>query len=106
VAISWLDWLRGPTSRSHLGIFFQRVLDGDATDVIIRKAVSAAQSMISPLGIVSILGGILLWVLIFTRALPALAPTFTTIRPTAIAALATAIIGTLLNDGGISVWLT
>jgi hypothetical protein len=106
VAISWLDWLRGPTSRSHLGSFFQRVLDGDATDVIIRKAVSAAQSMISPLGIVSILGGILLWVLIFTRALPALSPTFTTIRPTAIAALATAIIGTLLNDGGISVWLT
>jgi hypothetical protein len=103
-AISWLDWLRGPTSRSHLGIFFQRVLDGDATDVIIRKAVSAAQSMISPLGIVSILGGILLWVLIFTRALPALSPTITTIRPTAIAALATAIIGTLLNDGGISVW--
>ena len=42
-------------------------------------------------------------VLIFTRALPALSTTFTTIRPTAIAALATAIIGTLLNDGGVSV---
>jgi hypothetical protein len=106
VAISWLDWLRGPTARSHLGTFFQRVLDGDATDVIIRKAVSAAQSMISPLGIVSILGGTVLWFLIFTRALPALSATFTTIRPTAIAALATAVIGTLLNDGGISVWLT
>jgi hypothetical protein len=106
VAISWLDWLRGPTSRSHLGIFFQRVLDGDAMDVIIRKGVSAAQSTISPLGVVSILGGTLLWVLIFTRALPALSPTVTTIRPTAIAAIATAIIGTLLNDGGISVWLT
>jgi hypothetical protein len=106
IAISWLDWLRGPTSRSHLGTFFQRVLDGDATDVIIRKAVAAAQSMISPLGIVSILGGIVLWVLIFMRALPALSPTLTTIRPIAIAGLATAIIGTLLNDGGISVWLT
>jgi hypothetical protein len=105
IAISWLDWLRGPTARSHLGNFVQRVLDGDAADVIIRKAVSAGQSMISPLGIVSLVGGTLLWVWIFARALAVLSPTFTTIRPTAIAALATAVIGTLLNDGGVSIWL-
>ena len=35
-----------------------------------------------------------------------IAHTVTTIRPTANAALATAVIGTLLNDGGTSVWLT
>ena len=35
-----LDWLRGPDRRTHLGNFVQRILDGDALDVISRKAVA------------------------------------------------------------------
>jgi hypothetical protein len=37
---------------------------------------------------------------------PRVSADFTTVRSTLIAALAVAILGTLLNDGGISVWLT
>ena len=37
-AISVLDWRRGPDRRSHLGNFVQRVIDGDAIDVVARKA--------------------------------------------------------------------
>ena len=39
--ISGLDWLRGPDRRSHLGNFVQRILDGDALDVVARKAVAS-----------------------------------------------------------------
>ena len=71
VVISWLDWLRGPGARSHLGNFVQRVIDGDATDIVVRKGVSAAESLISPLGIGSVLVGIVIWLVIFRRAVPA-----------------------------------
>ena len=57
-AISVLDWLRGPDQRSHLGNFVQRVLDGDALDVISRKAVASAETIASPLGIGSLLIGV------------------------------------------------
>ncbi len=46
--VAWLDWLRGPTARTHAGAFFQRLLDGDATDVVARKAVAAAESLMNP----------------------------------------------------------
>src|SRR5215208_6598113 len=34
--VAWLDWLRGPAARTHAGAFLQRVLEGDATDVVAR----------------------------------------------------------------------
>ena len=105
-AISVLDWLRGPDQRSHLGNFVQRVLDGDALDVISRKAVASAESIASPLGIGSLLIGVVLWIVIFRYVVPRISSDFTTARSTLIAALVVAILGTLLNDGGISVWLT
>jgi len=105
-AISVLDWLRGPDQRSHLGNFVQRVFEGDALDVISRKAVASAETIASPLGIGSLLIGVLLWIVIMTYVVPRISPDFTTLRSTLIAALIVAILGTLLNDGGISVWLT
>ena len=45
--ISVLDWLRGPDQRTHLGNFVQRIIDGDALDVISRKAVASAETMAS-----------------------------------------------------------
>jgi hypothetical protein len=104
--ISFLDWSRGPDRRSHLGNFVQRLVDGDALDVISRKAVAAAHTVVSPLGIGSLIIGIALWIAIFRYALRAVGPEFQTLRGTLVAALVTAIIGSLLNDGGISVWLT
>jgi hypothetical protein len=104
--ISVLDWQRGPDRRTHLGNFVQRILDGDALDVISRKAVAAAETIASPLGIGSLLIGVLLWIVILNYLVPRVAPDFSTVRSTLIAILIVAILGTLLNDGGVSVWLT
>ena len=35
--IGWLDWLRPPEQRSHLGRFVQTALDGGAWDIVVRK---------------------------------------------------------------------
>ena len=104
--ISLLDWLRGPDRRTHLGNFVQRILDGDALDVISRKAVATVETIASPLGIGSLLIGVMLWIVIMTYVVPRISSDFTTVRSTLIAILIVAILGTLLNDGGISVWLT
>jgi hypothetical protein len=106
MVISVLDWLRGPGARSHLGNFVQRVIDGDAWDIVARKAVASVETIVSPLGLVSLAIGIPVWIAIFRWALPRITPAYSTIRPVAIAGLAVAILGTVLNDGGISVWLT
>jgi hypothetical protein len=105
-AISWLDWRRGPTARTHLGNFFQRILDGDAMNIIIRKADAAAGSVLSPLGMGSVVVGVVVWILLFRRLLPTLTTGFTTLHMVAVAALALAILGTGLNDGGITIWYT
>lgn len=104
-AISLLDWSRGPDRRSHLGNFVQRVIDGDAVDVVSRKAVAAAETFVSPLGIPTILVGAVVWVLIFRYALSFLGRNLSTLRPVLVALLATGVLGTLLNDGGASVFL-
>lgn len=104
-AISWLDWRRG-AARSHLGGFVQRVLDGDAQDIVIRKAAAAGQSLLTPAGIGTLIVGVAVWLLLFRRLLPPASDDFGTIRPVAIAALGVAILGTLVNDGGVTVWYT
>jgi hypothetical protein len=105
-AISWLDWRRGPSGRSHLGDFVQRVIEGDAQDIVLRKAVAAAESLLSPAGLATVALAAAAWVLVFTRLLPRLTPRTPSMRPTALAAVAVAVLGTLLNDGGVSVLLT
>ena len=104
--ISVLDWFRGPDRRTHLGNFVQRVLDGDALDVISRKAVASAETIASVVGIGSLLIGVVLWIVIFRYVVPRVSSGFTTVRSALIATLVVAIVGTLLNDGGIFVWLT
>ena len=105
-AISWLDWRRGPGMRTHLGNFVQRVLDGDAQDIIIRKAAAAGQSLISPAGLAALLLGVGVWALIFRRLIPRVSDNFATLRAVAVAELGVAILGTVLNDGGVTVWYT
>jgi hypothetical protein len=104
-AISWLDWRRGPGARSHLGSFVQRILDGDAQDIIIRKAAAAQESLLSPFGLVTVIAGTGLWILIF-RVLGPLFDNRETTRAVAIAILVVAVVGTLVNDGGVSIWTT
>jgi hypothetical protein len=104
--ISVLDWRRGPDGRTHLGNFVQRIIDGDALEVISRKAAASAETIFSIVGIASLVIGVALWIAIFKYVLPRISSEFTTARSTVIAALIVAILGTLLNDGGIFVWLT
>lgn len=103
--ISYLDWRRGPAARTHLGSFVQRVLDGDAVDIVSRKGVTALETIVSPVGIGAVLIGAVLWVVMFRTVLPLLADGFGTLRAVAVAVLATAVLGTVLNDGGVYVWL-
>ena len=104
--ISVLDWFRGPDRRTHLGNFVQRIIDGDALDVISRKAVASADTVASIVGIGALLIGVVSWIVIFRYVVPRVAPDFTTVRSALIATLIVAIVGTVLNDGGIFVWLT
>jgi hypothetical protein len=104
--ISVLDWAQGPDRRSHLGNFIQRIIDGDAQDVVSRKAVAAYHSLTGPLGIGALIIGIACWVVMFRYALPLVRQQFSTIEPVLIALLGTAILGAVVNDGGGSVWLT
>ena len=103
-AISFADWSRGPDRRSHLGNFVQRVIDGDALDVVSRKAVASFETIASVMGVVSILVGVVLWFVMLRWAVSRLRDEFTTLRPTLVAVLVVAVLGTLVNDGGIGVW--
>ncbi|GAB2584824.1 hypothetical protein [Microlunatus antarcticus] len=103
-AISLADWSRGPDRRSHLGNFVQRIVDGDALDVVSRKAVASYETIASPLGVGSIVVGVALWFVMFRWAVPALSDEFSTLRPTLVSVLVVAVLGTLVNDGGIGVW--
>ncbi|HEX3206169.1 MAG TPA: hypothetical protein VHQ68_08010, partial [Propionibacteriaceae bacterium] len=105
-AISVLDWFRGPDRRTHLGNFVQRIIDGDALDVISRKAVASADTLASIVGVGALLIGVVSWIVIFRYVVPRISPDFTTVRSALIATLIVAIVGTVLNDGGIFVWLT
>lgn len=104
--ISLLDWRRGPDRRSHLGNFVQRVIDGDAVDVVSRKAVASAETIFSVPGLVAVIFGVVVWVFAFRRVAPMLAPDFSTVRFTLLAIMATGVLGTVLNDAGIYVWLS
>jgi hypothetical protein len=104
--IAGLDWARGPDRRSHLGNFVQRILDGDASDVVARKAVASWETIASPFGLAAIALGVAVWVLAIRFVVPAVGEDFLMLGPVVHAAMATGVLGTLVNDGGISVWLT
>jgi hypothetical protein len=105
--VALLDWSRGAGHRSHLGDFVQRVLSGDAWPVVIRKLVATGDSLISLYGIIGMLLGALIWMVILRRLRHAIpADLFTTYTVTAIAVLATSVLGTLVNDLGIAIFLS
>ncbi|HEV2929411.1 MAG TPA: hypothetical protein VGW74_12025, partial [Propionibacteriaceae bacterium] len=103
--ISVLDWARGPDRRSHLGNFVQRILDGDALDVVSRKAVASVETILSPLGVVAAILGIAVWVLAIRFIVPRASSEFSTLGPVVHAVMATGVLGTVLNDAGIFLWL-
>lgn len=108
--ISFLDWLRPAADRTHLGAFFQQVLDGEAWPVIGRKFSAMVGTLGNlPLTILSLVAlaflflvlarpsrwGVSALTLAYERA-PAL-------RAGLFAVLTCGLIGFLVNDSGIAI---
>jgi hypothetical protein len=100
-----VDWARGPDRRSHLGNFVQRILDGDAIDVVARKAAASWDTIANPYGVVAILLGVAVWVLAIRFVVPVATDEFSTLDLVVHAVMATGVLGTVLNDAGVYVWL-
>ena len=103
VAIAFLDWLRPPGSRTHLGQFFQSLLDGDGPGIVLRKL----DQLVNQVPWYGWLGAVLLLVFLWfidSRAgiWPLLRhPDFPELRAGAIAALLTLVSAMFINDSGL-----
>lgn len=107
-AVALADWSRAPADRTHAGRFVQDVIDGQAGELLARKAGYALSSLA---------GGPLAWatlalliyvVLALARpdrfappAAVAAARDWPTLRPTVAAAVVTGVLGAVVNDYGI-----
>ena len=108
--VGFLDWLRPVESRSHLGRFFQTMLDGGALDVITRKLDQNLSILFGSFRL-ALLVPIALAFVIYVLARPtswgsrALRRSFdrATLRPGLIALLVTLTIGFAINDSGVAV---
>ncbi|WP_238334669.1 hypothetical protein [Kribbella amoyensis] len=107
-AVAWLDYQRPPAERSHFGAFVARLLDGDVSDVLIRKLDMALAMFQNPGG-----WGMLLGVLLCMAAtvLPDRVPSAAyrafyheqpLARPTLLALSTCGLVGMVLNDAGVA----
>ena len=101
--LAWLDWLRGPSRRTHLGGFVQRVLDADAGGLISRKVIAVGASVANRWGLAALVAGGLVWVLV-VRSRRKVQWDLAGFNRLAVAVFATALLGTVLNDSGVVVW--
>ena len=83
----------------------QRILDGDAIDVVARKAGASWATIANPYGVVTILLGVAVWVLAIRSWCRRAGDEFSTLGPVVHAVMATGVLGTVLNDAGVYVWL-
>ncbi len=108
-AVMVLDWLRGPGARTHLGDFVQSVVDGEASDIVLRKLDQNAGMLIAyPASwIAVVLLGLIIWGVAVPGSPPgrAMAPLWRVplMRSTAWALLVCWVVGWALNDSGIAI---
>ncbi|SDR98659.1 hypothetical protein [Actinopolymorpha singaporensis] len=110
-AVSVADWLRPPESRSHLGTFVQRGVEGQGGPVVVRKAEAALASLTygGPLGWLTLLTYVGVGVYLLrprgfgARALADTYRCWPTARPTLRAVWLTGLLGFALNDSGVAV---
>jgi hypothetical protein len=109
--VGFLDWLRPTEDRSHLGRFFQTMIQGDALDIIVRKGQQNLSILFGNYRL-ALLVPIALVFVIYVLARPtswgsrALQRSFDrapTLRPGLIALLITLTIGFAINDSGVAV---
>jgi TRAP-type C4-dicarboxylate transport system permease large subunit len=109
--VSFLDWLREPESRSHLGRFFQTLLDGDAWDVVARKLQQNIDilfgnyrlSLLVPIALVFVIYVLARPTSWGSRSLQRSYEAVPTLRPGLIALLITLTIGFGINDSGVAI---
>jgi hypothetical protein len=107
--IAVLDWLRPPGSQSHLGRFVQRVVDGDATDIVLRKASGALHTVTNPAGVLIVVAlAVAIAVVLQVKRfeVPALATVYDrwyTSRPMLHSVALVAVVGSVTNDSGVVV---
>jgi hypothetical protein len=107
-AVAFLDYLRPPDQRSHFGTFVARLLDGDVTDVFIRKLQMAVQFFSGPSGWAMLVAVVLcMLATVFPDRVPSATyrdfyTSLPMIRPTLIALSTCGLVGMLLNDAGVA----
>jgi hypothetical protein len=108
-AVAFLDYLRPPDQRSHFGTFVARLLDGDASDVLIRKLDMSLAYFSNPGGwgmLIAVVPCVLATLMPDRVPFPAYRTFYTSlpmIRPTLLALSLCGVIGMLLNDAGVTV---
>ncbi|WP_404386620.1 hypothetical protein LL946_08625 [Knoellia locipacati] len=110
-AVAFLDWLRTADSRSHLGRFIQAIIDGNALDIVVRKAEQNWSILLGNAPLTLLVPAALLFV-IYVLARPTswgsrgLGKSFDkapTLRAGLIALVITLTIGFLINDSGTAI---
>ncbi|USQ76475.1 hypothetical protein [Ornithinimicrobium cryptoxanthini] len=107
--LMFVDWLRPPGARTHLGDFLQSVIDGGALDIVLRKLDQSLGILVRyPVSWVAVLVLVaLVWAVASPDSWPGrrIAPLWQVplLRATAVAVLTCVTIGWALNDSGIAV---
>jgi hypothetical protein len=106
--VAYLDYLRPEDQRSHFGTFVARLLDGDVSDVLIRKLQMAVQFFNGPAGWAMLVAVVLA---MLATVLPEKVPfepyrrfydSRPMVRPTLLALSICGLVGMLLNDAGVA----
>ena len=109
--VGFLDWLRPPEARSHLGRFVQAIVDGGALDIIVRKLQQNLSILFGNYRLALLVPVALVFVIYVlarptswgSRALQRSFDRAPTLRPGLIALLVTLTIGFAINDSGVAV---
>ena len=104
--IGIIDWA-GPGPASHLGLFVQRVVDGQAWGLVTEKAAGAWATVANPVGAVAAVACLAAVLALVGPWRPTALRQAYAERPvlwrTVVAVVVVAVLGTLLNDSGIAV---
>ncbi|WP_353952085.1 hypothetical protein V6K52_01195 [Knoellia sp. S7-12] len=109
--VAFLDWLRSPDDRSHLGRFIQAIIDGNALDIVIRKGQQNWSILLGNAPLTLLVPAALLFVIYVlarptswgSRGLGKAAEKAPTLRAGLIALVITLTIGFLINDSGTAI---
>ncbi len=109
--VAGADWLRPTASRSHLGQFVQAILDGNALDIVVRKAQQNYDLLLLNAPLTLLVPAALLFVIYVlarptswgSRAMQRSYDRAPTLRAGLIALVVTLSIGFLINDSGVAI---